>query len=123
MVSDDTSGQQGASLLVAAWWLAVACAGLFVTVFGAEFLPTKAGLDTAIIRSLMDAPDLWNGWTYDGFVNTARFWSVVFNVVPQSFAPPAYFCLMVLITVRLLGAFDVDRIRYHLLAGAWIACS
>lgn len=123
MVSDDTSGRQGASLLVAAWWLAVACAGLFVTVFSAEFLPTKAGLDTAIIRSLMDAPDLWNGWTYDGFVNTARFWSVVFNVVPQSFAPPAYFCLMVLITVRLLGAFDVDRIRYHLLAGAWIACS
>jgi hypothetical protein len=36
---------------------------------------------------------------------------------------PVYYCVVVLLAVRLLDVFEVRRARYHLLAGAWVACA
>jgi hypothetical protein len=110
-------------LLVGAWWIAVACIGVFITIFGHDFLPAKFSLDAAIIRQHLAAPDLWTGMSFDSFVNTARFWSVVFALVPQAVAIPAYYCLLAIAAVRLLDVFHAHGARYHLLAGGWIVCS
>jgi hypothetical protein len=103
--------------------MAVACTGVAITLFSHEFLPAKFSLDAAILRSYLESPDLWDGVSYDSFVNTARFWSLVFSVLPQSLAIPAYYCVLTAVTARLLDVFHVREARYHLLAGAWVMCS
>lgn len=109
--------------LVAAAWLLVVSAGSLMTVFGRAFMPAKFSLDAAVLQSLLDSPDLWSGPDFDSYVNTARFWSLVFHVVPQAAVPPVYYCLMAVAVIALLRVLDVQSMRYHLLAGGWVLCS
>jgi hypothetical protein len=109
--------------LVAAAWLLVASAGTLVTVFGREFLPAKFSLDAAVLQSLLDSPGLWSGLSFDSYLNTARFWSLVFHVIPQAAVPPVFYCLMAAAVMALLRILDVQPMRYHLLAGGWVLCS
>jgi hypothetical protein len=110
-------------LLIAAWWVAVACSGIFITMFGQEFLPAKFSLDSEIVNYYLNSPGLWTGMSYDSYLNTSRVWSLVLAAVPQAVAMPLYYCVLALLAVRLLDAFEVRQARYHLLAGAWVACS
>jgi hypothetical protein len=109
--------------LLAAWWFAVVCIGLSITLFSQYFVPAKFTYDTLVLREHLDLRDLWRGISYDGFVNTARIWSLVFTVLPEATVMPAYYCLMAAGVIHLLDVFDVRLARYHLLAGAWIICA
>lgn len=108
---------------IAAWWLAVGCVGVFMTMFSQSFMPAKASLDSELVYRMLSSPDLWDGWSNDSYLNTARVWSLVLSVIPQSVAIPAYYAILVLVAVRLLDVFEVRQARYHLLAGGWVACS
>ena len=119
----ETPGDYRHSFFITAWWLLVALTGLLITVFGQNFLPAKFSYDAVLIRELLDFSDLWNGFSFDGFVNTARVWAVVFYVLPQTVVIPAYYCLLVLAVVHLLGVHEVRNGRYHLIAGGWVMCS
>lgn len=112
-----------AAFVIAAWWLAVACAGLAIIVVASNYLPPKYSYDSATIRSYMEARDLWDGLSFDGWVNTARAWWLVFEVLPEAWVMPAYYCLLVVLVVRLLGVQEIHQVRYQLLAGAWLVCS
>jgi hypothetical protein len=113
----------GEPLLLAAWWFAVVCIGLAITLFSQEFVPAKFTYDSAVLREHLNLRDLWRGISYDGFVNTARVWSLVFSVIPEAVVMPVYYCLMTAGALHFVGAFEVRLARYHLLAGAWILCS
>jgi hypothetical protein len=117
------SAREGERWLAYAWWFSVACAGALIAMFGHEMLPAKFSFDSQIVYRNMALPDLWTGMSYDSYINTARVWSLVLGVMPQVVALPLYYCVVVLLTVRLLDVFEVHDARYHLLAGAWIACS
>lgn len=108
---------------ITAWWICVACAGLLIIVFGRDFLPPKFSYDVAQIRAYLDFRGLWKDLSFDGFVNTARVWSVVFHVLPEALAIPAYYCLLVAGAMHLLGVYEVRLVRYQLIAGGWIVCS
>ncbi len=111
------------SFLITAWWLSVALTGLFIVIFGQDFLPAKFGYDAAYIRGLLDIRDLWNGFSFDGFINTARVWSLVFHVLPEAVVMPAGYCLLVVVAMRLLAVYEVPLVRYQLFAGGWLVCS
>lgn len=111
------------SYLIAAWWMVVAAAGVFITVFGRDFLPPKFTYDSATLRTHLDFRDLWSGLSFDGYVNTARVWSLVLHVLPEGIVSPLFYCLLVALAVRLLGVWEVRLVRYHVLAGAWIVCT
>jgi hypothetical protein len=112
----------GRPFLIAAWWLTLACAGLAILIVAGEFLPPKYGNDSATIRAYMEARDLWEGLTFDGWVNTARVWSLVFYVLPEALVMPACYCVLVGLVMRLLDVYEVRSIAYQLLAGAWVVC-
>jgi hypothetical protein len=112
-----------APLLVAAWWLLVVSVGLVVIVFGPYFLPEKYGYDAAIYLRIANSWDLWEGISFDSYVNTARFWALVLMVMPYEVAIPIYYCAVVALAMRLFKVFEVTNPRYQLLAGAWMACS
>jgi hypothetical protein len=118
-----SAGRDGGRLLIAAWWLCVACTGVLIARFGEQYLPAKFSLDAQIVYDYMAAPDLWTGLSFDSYLNTARLWSLVLALLPKSVAMPAYYCAVVALTVRLLNVFEVHSARYQLLAGAWVACS
>jgi hypothetical protein len=120
---DGRAASRRESYFIAAWWILVAAAGVFIGVFGSEFLPAKFSYDGATVRAHLDFRDLWKGLSYDSFVNTARVWSVVFQVLPEALAMPVCYCLVVVAAIRLLGVHQVHLVRYHLLAGAWVVCA
>jgi hypothetical protein len=109
--------------LIAASWLLVVCAGTLATVFARAFLPEKFALDALIMQSLMDSSDLWDGLSFDGYVNTARLWWLVFHVVPHAAIPPLFYGATALAMIAVLRVIDVQSLRYHLLAGTWLLCS
>lgn len=109
--------------LIAASWLLVVCAGTLATVFARAFLPEKFALDAFVMQSLMDSSQLWAGLSFDGYVNTARFWWLVFHVVPQAAVPPLYYVALALTMIAVLRVLDVQSLRYHLLAATWLLCS
>jgi hypothetical protein len=113
----------GEPFLIAAWWMCVVCLGLVITLFSHEFVPAKFGYDAAILRSLLESRDLWSGMSYEGFINTARVWSIVLRVVPEAVAVPGVYCLVALAMIRLLDVFDLDAPGYHLIAGGWLLCA
>jgi hypothetical protein len=111
------------SHLIAAWWLAVLCMGVLTTMLSTEFLPAKFQYDAATIREYMQVRNLWDGLSFDGWVNTARAWDLVLTLLPEGVAIPAYYAVLALATLKLLDVFDVRQARYHLLAGGWVLCA
>lgn len=108
--------------MVAAGWLFVFIASLLISIFSPSFVPVKYTYDAATIAEYMAMRDLWVGLSFDGWVNTARVLTVVFGGLSQTLAIPLYYALVLLLAIRLLDVFNVDKARYHLLAAAWLLC-
>lgn len=121
-VSRRPLGSGGESPLVVAWWLFVFIGSMAISIFSQQFLPSKFTYDAALIREYMATRDLWIGLSLDSWVNTARVLTLVFGLLSEALAIPLYFAFLLLLAVRVLDVFNVDKVRYHLLAGAWVVC-
>lgn len=127
MRSDDGTSRRplasgGESPLLVAWWLLVFICSMLISIFSHQFLPERFMYDAAIIHENMAMSDLWVGLSFDGWVNTARVLTVMFGLFSEALAIPLYYALVLLLSVRVLDVFNVDRMGYHLLAGAWLLC-
>jgi hypothetical protein len=118
----DAASFRRESSFIAAWWIFVVAVGVLIIGFGHLFLPAKFSYDSATIQESLDIRDLWRGLSFDSFVNTARVWSILLHVLPESLAGPVVWSLLVVVTVRILGVFDIHRVSYQLLAGGWVIC-
>jgi hypothetical protein len=118
-----TVGDRRRYSLIAGGWMLIALLGVVVIVFARDILPFRFGSDGIPLRAYMESSDLWEGMSYDSYVNTARVWWLVSHVVSAQYLMPAYYCVLVMLAIRFLGVFDVPLVRYQLLAAAWLLCS
>ena len=112
----------GQSPLVVSWWLFVFIGSMSISIFSHQFLSGKFSYDAATIREYMAMRDLWVGLSLDSWVNTARVLTFVFGLLSEALALPLYYALVLLLSVRVLDVFNVDKVQYHLLAGTWLLC-
>ncbi len=112
----------GESSLLVAWWCGVFVLAMLISIFSAQFLPAKFMYDAATLGEYMALRNLWDGISFDSWVNTARVLTLVFDALSQALAIPLYYALVYGLTVRVLDVFNVDQVRYQLLAGVWVLC-
>ena len=118
-----TQDERRRYFLIASWWILVASLGVVIIVFARDVLPSRFGFDGTLLQEYMESQDLWQGLSFDSYINTARVWWLVSHVLPAAYLIPALYCLLVALAMRFLGVFDVPLVRYQLLAGAWFLCS
>ncbi|MCW2573780.1 MAG: hypothetical protein JWO88_3838 [Frankiales bacterium] len=108
---------------IACWWTLVLATVIAITSYGDYFLPDRFRNDVPTIYALIRSGELWQGISYDGFVNTARVWSLVISVVSEQVAMVSYAVLLVVVGARLLKIWELRSPMAQAMAGAWFICA
>ncbi|CDS54752.1 L-lactate permease [Polaromonas sp. CG9_12] len=122
-----STGGQGlayrSEFIVVAWWCATALLAMAVVTLGAEVLPPKFSYDSELIKSLMRRPDLWEGVSFDSFVNATRAWAILLELGPERLVVSVCFALYLIFFIHRLQVGSFISAHAHALAACWLLCS
>jgi hypothetical protein len=102
----------------------IAAAGLFVVATADSWLPDKYGNDARLIRELVFAGSLWDHFSFDSYINTARIWWAFLQIleIPERAMLVASYALFFVMGVHKTRPSRQDFGR-QLLFGLWMICS
>jgi hypothetical protein len=108
---------------IACWWTVVLATCIAITAYGEYFIPERFRNDAWTLHDLLNRGGLWDGLSYDGYVNTARAWQLVLLFMPEQVALVGYAVLVVVAGMYVLDIRRVQSLAAQAMAGTWLICA